>query len=77
MAVTIVTRLVTELPDITGVKAMDAMLGSNDDNPARVRHMRIALNANNMAMRIVLNANNMAMRGACKYSPNWHLLHSI
>ena len=33
IAATIVTRLTTELPDITGVKPMDAMLDSNDDNP--------------------------------------------
>ena len=33
IAATIVTRLTTELPDITGVKPMDAIFGRDDDNP--------------------------------------------
>ena len=51
MVGTVARRLTTNLLDITGVKAMDATLGSKDDNPARVRQIKTALTARKMAMQ--------------------------
>ena len=51
MVGTVAARLAIDLLDITGVKAMDATLGSKDENPARARQIKTVLTASKMAMQ--------------------------